>query len=334
MGSCTRCGLELAEGASYCAGCGMEAPGLPGGPGDRLAATSCVPIWGGVLLCPGLGSFVVAVFSTVAYLLWRRRWPKKAKAVLLHGWTAGLAGGLLWVGAFVWIEQGGPMGISRSKQKRAMSEIRSVATAVQSFATDYDVFPDSRGRVIPLKDLDAAAKATSALVSDKPSTITPDYVRVPPVLDNWGNPYYYAGDRKNFVILDFGSDGKPDADTQRVLDGWIVGGGEPKNLAASPTTHCYEADIIWGTDQFLKVPEGPQRHCDDSGVAEAPLRVKPPAVPLPQPVKTASPSAPPETAAPGDPEKEVIGDGPLLPQSPVKPQTGKNAPWKEGTPAP
>ncbi|MGC8724289.1 MAG: prepilin-type N-terminal cleavage/methylation domain-containing protein [Acidobacteriota bacterium] len=128
--------------------------------------------------------------------------------------------------------------IQRAKQKRAMSEVRTIATAAQSYATDTNIYP---------------IQTAGPLVSGAAAVnLTPDYVKVIPNPDPWNTPYYYAGTTYMFNAASFGKDMSP--------DGW-----NSVNLTTSATTEisttCFECDIVWQGDTFEQLPNGPQHTC-------------------------------------------------------------------------
>jgi|PersoiStandDraft_1058852.scaffolds.fasta_scaffold27502_3 hypothetical protein len=77
------------------------------------------------------------------------------------------------------------------RSKKAMSDIRSVAVAVESYNTDHNLYP----------------------VGDESNLwkkLVPTYIRSVPVLDPWGHPYIYrasAGGRGSYLIASPGADG-------------------------------------------------------------------------------------------------------------------------------
>lgn len=131
--------------------------------------------------------------------------------------------------------------IQRGKQKRAMGEVRSLATAAQSYATDAQTFPIGGG------DFDDA----SAVAAD----IAPDYIKAIPTPDPWNLPYEYgaATTGSTFSVRSLGKNNAED------------GSGFDTVTAATFTianTNCFENDIVWVDDSFVMKPEAKQRKCD------------------------------------------------------------------------
>ena len=99
--------------------------------------------------------------------------------------------------------------MQRSKQKRSMADIRSIATAWEARATDMNNY--------------AAAGLSSSQISFSAGTqpaygtmvakLTPTYIKSLPKNDGWGNAYTYvlASDVQSYGIRSFGKDGVVDA---------------------------------------------------------------------------------------------------------------------------
>ena len=87
--------------------------------------------------------------------------------------------------------------------------------------------------------------------------IVPDYLREFVPKDGWQKgPYYYVSNGKHFVIYCLGSDGRADKDLDVIIKQHLDGG-----KLEYTKTGCYENDIAWGDDAFIRAPEGPQKHC-------------------------------------------------------------------------
>lgn len=89
--------------------------------------------------------------------------------------------------------------IARSKQKRTMADLQTLAVAVEAYATDHEE------RYPGTMDLDALSKA-----------ITPTYLRSMIRLDGWGKEYIYISDTRNYRILSAGADGRLGPDSQKL----------------------------------------------------------------------------------------------------------------------
>jgi hypothetical protein len=89
--------------------------------------------------------------------------------------------------------------IARSKQKRTMADLQTLAVSVEAYASEHDeVYPSTT-------DLDHLSKL-----------VTPTYLRSMVRLDGWGKEYIYIGDTKNYRILSAGPDGRLSPDSQKL----------------------------------------------------------------------------------------------------------------------
>ncbi len=130
--------------------------------------------------------------------------------------------------------------IQKAKQKRAMGEIKGMATACNSYAIDLNRYPagntswtDSR-TVIGFGEL------------------APYYIKDVPNPDPWNHSYEYAvtPDAQSFGVRSKGMDGVGDSGTLTTL----------LNQPLIQTS-CFENDIAWVNGSFLIVPRGKQKHC-------------------------------------------------------------------------
>lgn len=80
--------------------------------------------------------------------------------------------------------------IARSKMKRTLADVRTLAVSLEARATDTNDYPTVKG-------LDELAKLLS-----------PVYVREMPRVDAWGHEYLYVGGREHYRIVSGGPDGK------------------------------------------------------------------------------------------------------------------------------
>jgi type II secretion system protein G len=127
--------------------------------------------------------------------------------------------------------------IQRGKQKRGMGEVRSIATAAQSYATDANIYP-------------LGAKGNASVAS---ADLCPDYIKSIPNLDPWNTSYQYQGVSNNFSVASFAKGG--------VTDLYAAVDLTTGDTARITNTGCFECDIVWVGDSFLIKPEGKQRTC-------------------------------------------------------------------------
>jgi len=113
--------------------------------------------------------------------------------------------------------------IDRGKQKRTMADMRSIGTAVESYAIDNNRYP---------------VGATLAAVE---TSLEPIYIKVLPTNDGWtGLMDYDSADGSEYTIESYAKGNANDADT----------GGATGN---------FEDDIVFANGQFYQWPEGTQQ---------------------------------------------------------------------------
>ncbi len=124
--------------------------------------------------------------------------------------------------------------MQRGKQKRTMADMRSLATAIESYAVDHDVYPSAT--------CSGYTTVGSALSDTSFSSLSPTYIANAPKSDGWGHSLVYgrgpAGNAYN--ILSYGRNGTA---------GPLVCG----------TTTSFNDDILFSNGVFLQWPEGIQR---------------------------------------------------------------------------
>jgi general secretion pathway protein G len=116
--------------------------------------------------------------------------------------------------------------IQRGKQKRTMSDMRSIGTAVESYQVDNG-FP-------PRQTSGDIAGTTQTLLE-------PTYIKLVPTQDAWKASIQYVGETTDvYTIRSYGKD--------RVGDG----------NNAKGATNKFNNDLIFSQGQFLIYPEGTQ----------------------------------------------------------------------------
>ncbi len=117
--------------------------------------------------------------------------------------------------------------IDRGKQKRTMSDLRSVGTAVESYAVDINFYP--RGL------------ALGSIAGGVENHIEPVYIRVSPLLDGWNNAAQFESDTlgSEYTVLSIAKDATLGTNT-----------GGP--------TGDFDCDIVFQNGGFFQWPEGQQ----------------------------------------------------------------------------
>ena len=129
--------------------------------------------------------------------------------------------------------------MQRSKQKRTMADIRTIATAWEARATDLNMY-NAAGITYP---------STGVTVDNLNTYLAPTYVKTFPKKDGWGNDWIFGADQnwgattaaQQYGIASKGKDGK--AETT------VVGGA----------TTNFDCDIVYSNGTFLCYPEGVQQ---------------------------------------------------------------------------
>ncbi|MCU1348430.1 MAG: Type secretion system protein [Acidobacteria bacterium] len=120
--------------------------------------------------------------------------------------------------------------MQRSKQKRTMADIRTIATAWEARATDQNSY-GAAGYTMT---------GTAVSFATLSSRLSPTYIKTLPQNDGWGRAYTYSTDTQVYVIRSSGKDGSYDV-----------------SPACGPST-VFDADIVYSNGSFCRYPEGIQ----------------------------------------------------------------------------
>jgi general secretion pathway protein G len=137
--------------------------------------------------------------------------------------------------------------MQRSKQKRTMADIRSVATAWEAYATDYNAYT-AAGAASTVSTLTWGCFKTYTYDSLSVH-LSPTYIRNTPKNDGWNYGFDYAVDDvtaqagQEYAIRSRGKDNKEDSVTS-----YSAG---PRNV--------FECDIVYSMGAFVAYPEGVQQ---------------------------------------------------------------------------
>jgi general secretion pathway protein G len=125
--------------------------------------------------------------------------------------------------------------MQRSKQKRSMADIRTIATAWEARATDANSYAAAGATTFSFP-----GTASYATLSGR---LAPTYIKSLPQNDGWGNPYDFGNDAAGQIygIRSAGKDGSMDSTTYTV----------------GPTTQ-FNNDIVYSNGSFIRYPEGIQ----------------------------------------------------------------------------
>ncbi len=110
--------------------------------------------------------------------------------------------------------------INRGRQKRTMADIRSLATAIESYSVDWNFYP------------------TGNSVSELEPYLTPTYIRKLPRTDGWNNALLVTSTATEYTIQSYAKDNNED-------------------ISLGVTTD-FNMDIIYANGSFVQWPEGMQ----------------------------------------------------------------------------
>jgi general secretion pathway protein G len=113
--------------------------------------------------------------------------------------------------------------IHRARQKKTMSDMRSIAEGIEMYQQDHYFYPE-----FAETGLDSLASVLNMYV--KPFRAT----------DGWNRTYRYAAEGSYYTLTSYGSDGQPDG-----------------SFANGPTRN-FRSDILYSTGVFVQWPEGIQ----------------------------------------------------------------------------
>ena len=132
--------------------------------------------------------------------------------------------------------------IQRAKQKRTMADMRSIGTALEAYAVDYNRYPAAAGAYSLPTTISTLPSTT--IGSSATAALSPTYIRTMPMKDGWNSYFVYGTGSSNnldYALASWGKDGAKD--TSQVL---------------GPTT-SFDNDIIFADGQFIAFPEGTQK---------------------------------------------------------------------------
>jgi len=129
--------------------------------------------------------------------------------------------------------------MQRSKQKRSMADIRSIATAWEARATDMNNYGAAGGQ--------SQINFTSGGVTyaSMVGRLCPTYIKSLPKNDGWGDPYDYVVQSNN-QIYGIRSLGKDNAASNSSI------------YTAGTQTKVFDCDIVYSMGSFVHWPEGMQ----------------------------------------------------------------------------
>ena len=125
--------------------------------------------------------------------------------------------------------------VQRGKQKRTMSDMRALATAVEAYAVDNNNYPAATCNAGLFTT--TGAQLTTASFTN----LTPTYIAQPPMTDGWSNFFIYgmSPTTDKYMIRSYGRD-------------------NAASTVVCGTTTNFNDDIIYANGTFIQWPEGTQ----------------------------------------------------------------------------
>lgn len=198
MSFCAHCGAPVVERAAFCSACGKPPTGAAPRPAAVSSGSSAAMI---VLVVIVAGFVLVAVIGILAAIAI----PNLITAT------------------------------ERSKQKRTMAGMRSLATAIEAYAVDSNVYPSSES------------------VAELEPILAPTYIRELPRVDGWGEPFRYE-------CRPASGDPSDPCDSYNLASGGRDRTFESSDYSStSPTgTNGFDCDIVFADGFFVRYPDGMQ----------------------------------------------------------------------------
>lgn len=124
--------------------------------------------------------------------------------------------------------------MQRSRQKRTMADIRTIATAWESRATDTNRYTAAGANI--------TWPTAAAGVSSLENMLVPTYVKKLPQYDGWDSQLRIGSRVDSYAIESYGGDKTDETETQ----GNVI------------ITNNFDCDIVFSDGNFVKYPEGAQ----------------------------------------------------------------------------
>ena len=122
--------------------------------------------------------------------------------------------------------------MARSKQKRTMADMRTIATAWEARATDVNKYNAAGACSIPTTTTSPASMGTM---------LSPTYIKVLPPKDGWNTPWEYRIGLQSYAVISYGKDATSSGNYS----------------TCGPTTN-FDCDIVYSEGSFLIYPDGVQ----------------------------------------------------------------------------
>src|SRR5688572_8314508 len=140
--------------------------------------------------------------------------------------------------------------MQRSKQKRTMADMRTIATAWEARATDVNKY-NAAGAITALATCSNTVDQTQLS-----GALVPTYIKLLPAKDGWGNLWRFRTDQawnnaapaQNYVVWSAAKNG----------DSAGSGGFDATSSSPGGATTNFNEDIVFTNGVFVQYPEGVQ----------------------------------------------------------------------------
>ncbi|HUJ15472.1 MAG TPA: prepilin-type N-terminal cleavage/methylation domain-containing protein [Thermoanaerobaculia bacterium] len=129
--------------------------------------------------------------------------------------------------------------MQRSKQKRTMADMRTIATAWEARATDVNKY-NAAGFTMP---------SNTVTTQNLTDYLSPTYVKTFPQKDGWGTNWEFAADQS------WGDTAKP----AQVYAIRSYGKNATSDAVSGGATTNFDCDIVYSNGTFVQYPEGIQQ---------------------------------------------------------------------------
>jgi general secretion pathway protein G len=128
--------------------------------------------------------------------------------------------------------------IQRARQKRTMADMKTVATAIEAYAVDWNSYPAAAGFMMP-----SGLSLPTGTLGSVSGSISPTYLRMLPLVDGWNSYFMYGSSttESDYALRSTGAD------------------GIAETTPAFGATTDFNADIILVDSTFVQFPEGAQK---------------------------------------------------------------------------
>ncbi len=137
------------------------------------------------------------------------------------------------------------------KGRRALADMRSIGTGIESYAVDTNRYPEIPGAVLSIGRFELKPLPELA-------TQLKTYIRSMPIVDPWGHPYLYCSSGQAYAVVSTGADGVV---TDPVTLGRLLDSVASSTPVEPVRSSCLEHEIVFASGQFIAWPQDPVKRC-------------------------------------------------------------------------